>query len=348
MTPISSVNHSLAVSRLTALWALTEAGLGGVLHAFRTPFTGIFIGGVAIMLIVLIGYFANGSPREILKAVVIVLMVKIAVSPHSPPLAYLAVSFQAMMGVILFYFFRSPRIIGPLLGFFALIESAGQKLLTLTILFGESMWEAMDSFVSFTQGQMGMENSENGGVWIACSYVAIYAIVGILVGWWAGRMPGRISVLLSKWTVPIIPPENLKIRMNEGSFWKKWWKRGRSALLILVLILLALWGLRDEDTMDPIILILRALCVIVFWYGIIAPIIMETLKRYLHKKQEGAPMEFAKVMDILPHIKGVSKIAWKETSHRKGLFRLSEFVSRMIVYSISLEIDTKDQDLQEL
>lgn len=348
MPPISSVNHSLAVSRLTALWALTEAGLGGVLHAFRTPFTGIFIGGIAIILIVLIGYFSGGKPREIFKALFIVLMVKVAVSPHSPPPAYLAVSFQALLGALLFAVFRSPKIVGPLLGFLAMIESAGQKLLTLTIIFGESIWKAMDTFVSFTQDQMGIESTANGGAWIAWSYVGVYAVVGIIIGWWAGRMPARISDLLNRWTAPVVSPENLKTGKPAGPFWKMWWRRGRSALLIMVLILLAMWGLKDEETMDPIVLILRAMCIIVLWYGIIAPIIMETLKKYLNKKKEGSETELAKVMDLLPHIKGVSKIAWKEASHRKGIFKLSEFLSRMIVYSISLEIEPKAEDLAEL
>lgn len=348
MPPIPSVNHTLAVSRLTALWALTEAGLGGLLHAFRTPFTGIFVGGIAVILIVLIGYFSNGKPKEILKALVIVLMVKVAVSPHSPPPAYLAVSFQAIMGALLFSFIRSPKIVGPLLGFLAMAESAGQKLLTLTLLFGESLWKALDTFISFTQDQMGIESTASGGAWVAWLYVGVYAAVGIVIGWWAGRMPGRISGLLNKWTVPVVNPENLKAKKAENSFWKTWWRRGRSALLIMVLILLAMWGLKDEETMDPIVLILRAMCVIVLWYGIIAPIIMEALKKYLSKKKESSETELAKVMDILPHIKGVSKIAWKETSHRKGIFRLSEFLSRMIVYSISLEIDPKEEDLVEL
>lgn len=348
MAPTSSVNHSLAVSRLTALWALTEAGLGGVLHAFRTPFTGIFVGGIAVILIVLIGYFSDGKPKEILKALIIVLMVKVAVSPHSPPPAYLAVSFQAIMGTLLFSFIRSPKIVGPLLGFLAMVESAGQKLLTLTIIFGESIWKAMDTFVSFTQSQMGIESTVNGGAWIAWLYVAIYAVAGILIGWWAGRMPARISGLLNKWAAPVVSPESLKTQKTAGPIWKIWWRKGRSALLIMVLILLAMWGLKDEETMDPIVLILRAMCIIVLWYGILAPIIMETLKKYLNKKKEGSETELAKVMDLLPHIKGVSTIAWKETSHRKGIFRLSEFLSRMIVYSISLEIDPKEQDLLEL
>ncbi len=64
-----SVNQSsieqrqLAVQRLTALWAFSESGLGGILHALQMPFTGLLVGGMAILLISLIAFF----PLAILK-----------------------------------------------------------------------------------------------------------------------------------------------------------------------------------------------------------------------------------------------------------------------------------------
>ncbi|NJO01983.1 MAG: hypothetical protein HC880_10065 [Bacteroidia bacterium] len=48
---IQKPQERLAIERLTALWALNEAGLGGLMHAVRTPFTGVVVGGLAIMLI---------------------------------------------------------------------------------------------------------------------------------------------------------------------------------------------------------------------------------------------------------------------------------------------------------
>lgn len=348
MSNAPSVNSSLAIARLTALWALAEAGLGGLLHAFRTPFTGILVGGIAVILILLIGYFSNGNYREILKSLVIVLMVKVAVSPHSPPPAYLAVSFQALMGVMLFSVFRSPRVVGPLLGILALAESASQKLLTLTILYGNSLWEALDTFISFAQNQLGIESIDNGGMWIGWLYVGVYATVGLIIGWWAGKLPGRINHLLAQWKAPVVTPQGLTLEKVGNSFWRKWWRRGSMLLLILVLILLALWGFKDKQSMDPIVLILRALCVIVLWYGIVAPIMMEILKMYLSKKKQGSKAELSRVMNLLPHIKAVTRIAWEESSHKMGIYRLTEFLSRMIVYSISLEVETEEPDLQKL
>jgi hypothetical protein len=47
------------VQRLTALWALSEAAFGGVLHAFQVPFTGLFINASAIIFITLIAYYSK-------------------------------------------------------------------------------------------------------------------------------------------------------------------------------------------------------------------------------------------------------------------------------------------------
>ena len=40
----------LEVEILIALWALTEAALGGVLHALKIPLTGLFINSSAVLL----------------------------------------------------------------------------------------------------------------------------------------------------------------------------------------------------------------------------------------------------------------------------------------------------------
>ncbi len=131
------------IGRITALWALSEAALGGLLHAIKIPFTGLFIGGSAVIFITLIAFF-NSERGTILKATLIVMMVKAIVSPHSPINAYLAVAFQGIIGEMLFLLIPSKNIAALLLGFLSLLESALQKLLVITIVFGQNVWEAID------------------------------------------------------------------------------------------------------------------------------------------------------------------------------------------------------------
>ncbi|MDV7397666.1 hypothetical protein RZS08_40070, partial [Arthrospira platensis SPKY1] len=106
--------------RLTALWALNEAGLGGLMHLFKSPFTGIFVGGTAVLLISLIGYVAEKPGPAIMRALTVVLIIKAMASPHSPLTAYLAVAFQGVMGAALFSVLPSFRLAALLLGPLAL------------------------------------------------------------------------------------------------------------------------------------------------------------------------------------------------------------------------------------
>lgn len=86
---------------LILLWAFAESGIVGILHALKLPFTGIFVGGIAIICIALLSYFTD-KRGPILKALGVVLLVKFTVSPHSLWQAYEAVVFQAYLGFLLF------------------------------------------------------------------------------------------------------------------------------------------------------------------------------------------------------------------------------------------------------
>jgi hypothetical protein len=71
-------------------------------HALRIPFTGLFIGGSAVIFISLLAYFSD-SRRAILESTVKVILVKFIVSPYSPINAYFAVMLQSILGYILFF-----------------------------------------------------------------------------------------------------------------------------------------------------------------------------------------------------------------------------------------------------
>ena len=45
---LTKEERTIAIQRLTALWALNECGLGGILHAVKSPFTGLVLGSIAM------------------------------------------------------------------------------------------------------------------------------------------------------------------------------------------------------------------------------------------------------------------------------------------------------------
>src|SRR5678816_3467868 len=97
-----TTQSNLAIQRLTALWAFSESALGGVLHALQVPFTGLIVGGFAIIILTLIAWFAQGDLKKIFTSLLIVLIIKATVSPYTPLPAYIAVSFQGLMAFLLF------------------------------------------------------------------------------------------------------------------------------------------------------------------------------------------------------------------------------------------------------
>ncbi len=125
-----SVEKQIQVDRLIALWALSEAALGGILHAFRIPLTGLLVNSAAVIFMV---FIASSSSRRgaILKATFIVMIVKGIVSPHTPLTAYIAVGFQGLMGELLLRSKKHLLLSSLVLGVITLFQSGIQKILML-------------------------------------------------------------------------------------------------------------------------------------------------------------------------------------------------------------------------
>ncbi|MBK9377014.1 MAG: hypothetical protein IPM86_01485 [Saprospiraceae bacterium] len=137
--------------RLTALWAFIESGLGGILHALKFPFTGLIIAGFALLLITLILHYSGKNKKFIFTSLMIVLLVKMVLSPHTSPTAYFAVTFQALALYAIVKLFGLNRF-ALFAGFvIAILQSAFQKLIVLTLVGGFTFWHSVQSFIEWVQ-----------------------------------------------------------------------------------------------------------------------------------------------------------------------------------------------------
>lgn len=118
--------------------------LGGILHVFKIPVTGLFIGSSAVVFISLIFYYSK-KPRQILESTFIVVLVKFIVSPYSPITAYFAVFVQGFFGFLFFYFNVFYKTASILLSITAVTLSGIQKLIIYTLLFGFTFWKSINS-----------------------------------------------------------------------------------------------------------------------------------------------------------------------------------------------------------
>lgn len=341
MTPKDTnifANERPALIRLTALWALSEAGLGGLMHLFRSPFTGIFVGGAAILLIAMIAHVAKRPGPAILRALLLVLIIKAAVSPHSPLPAYLAVSFQGLMGALLFSLLPSFRLAALLLGALALLESALQKLLTLTVLFGMPLWESIDAFAGYVLQKFGMLADgvdAQASLWLIGLYVGVYLASGLFIGWMAGRLPMEVRAAAQRLTLPAVQPP-----VDEGTektarrpAWRRPMVRWITAILLALLaIYLLAPGVRQ--TLAPLWLLARVLGILAAWYFLAAPLLMRLLQDFLKKKASDYREEVDAALELLPVFRYLARAAWIETRRLRGWRRWKELSVRLIAYAL--------------
>src|SRR5215203_3359077 len=170
--------------RLIALWIFCEAVLGGIIHGLKLPVSGLIVGSCSVICICLIACYVP-LRNAILKATIIVAIFKMMLSPHSPPTAYIAVFFQGLVGQLLFSTNGFYKVSCILLGVIALAESALQRILVMTIVFGNDLWKAMNETVSKLTGQAG---ATNYSLLFGVGYLLLHILVGFIVGLFAYKL----------------------------------------------------------------------------------------------------------------------------------------------------------------
>ena len=335
-----------AVARLTALWGLSEAGLGGLIHALRIPFTGIVVGSMAIILITLIVYFSERNVRVLLRSMLVVLMIKAAVSPHTPIPAYFAVAFQGLMGAFLFSVLPGVRLPAMLLGVFALLEGVVQKFVVMTLLYGKSFWVAIDLLAQKAAHEMGLSADFHASLWVVGVYAVYYAGGGLVVGWVAGIIPGKIAQRIRDLPdMPLtIPPEReASIPIRSGRRWR--YRRLLPALLILA-VLVAVYAFSPSDAGGlrmSLYILLRALLILCVWFVVAGPLIRRGIDRFLKKRSGNCAEELADAMRLMPHLRTLAVAAWAQTATCNRFMRWYRFVTLLVVLTIVCDPPVQDE-----
>ncbi len=345
----TSLQHSStqAVLRLTALWAVVESGLGGVLHAFKLPLTGLVIGGTAIVLITLIAHFA-AKPREILRATVIVLIIKALVSPHSPIGAYLAVSFQGVLGWIIYSVLRPGYASSLPFALLSMVESAIQKLLMLVLFFGKPLWTSVDSWGNWVMEKYFPSHVEEGlslSWTLVAGYVGVYVVGGILVGLLAARIPSRIATHLAELEEQPFAFSDPSVQENvEAPPVKKRNKKQRR-LLWWIGIALALgasiyWGESSNSAVSSaVVYLVKTLAIVAVWYFLVGPWLARIFRKWLLGRSSQYANELDEVMEVLPQLKQVAKQEFTRLSESYsgvGLYR--RWLMRVLAVSLTNEL----------
>ena len=337
---LTAEQRVVAIQRLTALWAFSESGLGGIMHALQIPFTGLLVGGMSVIMISFIAQISAGQYKEILKSALIVLIIKAMVSPHTPFPAYVAVSFQALSGFALFSLLRVNFVSILLLSVLSMLESAVQQLLILTLFLGQSFWKAADTFVAFVSKQFG-RTATNGSQWIIGSYLLIYILGGIFVAWigWKtlrgfaeGKFnEGRTDEVLS---TSILPTNDRTKKNTSLTFWLV-------PALLVALSVVMFFVAADAKTgwIAVAKTISWTLSVIMLWYMFINPLLIKLIKSFLQKKQGRYSEEISRTLSFLPVLRQLTALAWRKSKLQKRSRRWHIFLSELIHTSLTYNED---------
>ena len=309
-----------------------ESGLGGIMHALQIPFTGLLLGGMAVIMISLIADFSEYNYKQILKSAIIVLIVKAMVSPHTPFPAYIAVSFQALFGYALFSLLRVNFFSIALLSTIAMVESAIQKLLILTLFFGKSIWIAMDDMIAFIAKQFGNAVS-NGSYWIVSAYLLIYIAGGLLIAVFAYRTIKSFNADNKEFLLEPLSEINTNVLKTNNSspksFYKKLW-----VLILFMIALSAVLFVFAADNKQGWLAVAKTitwtLSAILIWFMLIGPLFTKAIQKLLKKKQSKYSEEVLSILSFLPVLKQLTSLAWKHSKLHHGFSRWQFFFTSLI------------------
>ncbi len=335
MVPVTQPN----TLRLIALWGLSEAFLGGILHALKMPLTGLLVGGASLILIVLLGQ--GGGRGTVLRGLLVVLSIKVLLSPQSPPTAYLAVAFQGVLGELLAGGRALPRLRGAVLGAVTMLESAGQQLFVLWLLYQKPLAVAFNSFLDKLLGA-GTPGSARPdyALWLAVGWLGGHLLAGAALGWWAGSLPARLPLLAAahpEWHVTAAPAAAALARPARSA--SRRWHLSRVLLAIWLVLALAWlgnrlgwWGAGPLGEKGLAGLLLRSVLIYGAWALLLAPWLLQKLRNYLSRPRAGRwATDLAAALALLPNSRQLVAACWARTTQRRGLARLRLMVQVLAV-----------------
>lgn len=336
LSKTNDLNNQVIQRRLTALWALSETTLGGFLHAFKLPFTGLIVSSVAVLLIGAMAFL--GSRRgDIIKATLIVILAKVVVSPHSPLNAHFAVLLQGLMGEILFSSFKKYfRTVTILFALITAVLSATQKIIVLTLLFGFRLWSALDSFFKYVVDEISVSLSEqvdfSFSQVIVISYLSVHLLAGIFSGFLTLGILRNISEELVIKKDFLKSNEAAAINVVKKKRKKKfWWKRMTGILLITLLLATAAYSYfnesEDSTYLTVVIILARSFGLTIVWYSLIAPFALKLSSKFFEKKKSAYSVEITGILNLIPIYKMIVSESYSMTSGKRGLNRYKDFLS---------------------
>jgi hypothetical protein len=246
-------------------------------------------------------------------------------SPQAPPPAYIAVFFQGLMGEFLFWNRKYYRIACSLLAILAMLESAFQRIISITIIYGNDFWTAINTFLAKLTGSNELTNYS---YFIMFWYVLIHIAAGILLGVWVGFLPQKIKLLSGL-------QKQYSIDIANGTLNIRGRKKKKTKKIILFIIWVALLALYIQSFFaigKPLLpsamalrILIRSAIIVLTWYFLIGPALKQLLHKWLQRKKQQTASQVQQVLNLLPSTQNLLARSWQLSSANRGWKRIMLF-----------------------
>jgi hypothetical protein len=340
---LSDDHTTIIIRRLTTMWAVSEAMLGGVLHAMRLPMTGLFMATAAAMIIILIASVQKRN-KIIIQVTMVVMLIKAIIAPHTPITAYFAVAFQGFLGTLLLYQGSLFRLRAVLFGALVLGQSGIQKILILTLIFGHSLWESIDIFIAFVLNQVSVATETvpfHFSTFIVVLYVGLHIIVGILAVLWVLHLQQRHRHFANG--ERISNSQRVKLPDKKPQKKKKgWWRKPGYLAIVLMSVFLYLVSFFQPETVaiwhwTPLLIIVRSAAILMLWFYWLSPIVSRWLRTRLKRHQSSYSAEIEQTMAMFPEVKLQVFYCWRTAAKEHWSKRISAF--SFCLFSLIFAVD---------
>lgn len=311
----------MIILRITYLWAFVEGGLGGMMHLLHIPFTGFVVGGISIILNVFIAIYSKSNFQKISYCLGLVLLTKFTLSPHSPIGAYIAVSFQALTGWLIFRIFRVNSFSILLYAGLVMIENAIQKPLMAYIVFGDELLQGIDITVDkFFKNKDWTSNFFTIFIFI---YFMIYILWSIVIARWTMQFSKSISTYDF--------PSNFKsLHKDDFDIPKKSKSLKMMAIILGVMIPFFLLVYFRESMIDWKFYLFK----VVLWFiflGLVLPYILRVVFKNMSNRYSD---QLSIIVKAIPQIKNNFHTSLQISKNFSGLLRIRSFIFHSIFLNV--------------
>ncbi|MBK9336141.1 MAG: hypothetical protein IPM98_05975 [Lewinellaceae bacterium] len=326
------------IFRITALWAFSECALGGIMHALKLPFTGLFVGGFAVLCVGLLAQVSERNAAIVLRSTLLVILVKALVSPHSPPTAYLAVGFQGVTGALLLCYLRPFGAAALLYGFLAITESALQKLLTLFLFFGKPLFEALDLFFVDVLEKFDVQSAVSWASMVVYAYIGFYGLWGLMLGYWIPRLPGQLQRRTAAYA-----DLHLDASLPDATPKRKFRQKGIMlfAVLLFIVCTFLLAGGKASGGQKALYAVLRTTAVLAAWFFLVQPLVTYLFKRWAKRRSEEERGALQQIVEFMPDLRVRALPLYRHVAQQhSGWRRWPEFV--LALFAVAMQVKKEE------